>query len=77
MTHVKDCKAHLFKTITISIVISAMDFYNMTESLDSMLHAERKIGEFITKEHSEWKFIVCKIRKRKCQVQRNSLAKLT
>ena len=61
----------------ISIVISAMNFYNMTESLDSTLHAEKKIGEFITKEHSEWKFTVWKIRKRKCQVQRNSLAELT
>lgn len=40
-----------------------------------MLHAERKIGEFITKEYSEWKFIVWKIRKRTCQVQTNSLAR--
>ena len=44
MTLVKDCKAHLLKTITISIVISTMDFYNKTERLETICMQKEKWG---------------------------------
>ena len=39
-------------TIMISIISSAIDFQNKTESLDTTLYTEGKSGEFFTKEHS-------------------------
>ena len=47
MTLVKDCKAHLFKTITISTVIRAIKQRDWKQFV-----CRNKNGEFITKEHS-------------------------
>ena len=47
MTLVKDCKAHLFKTITISTVIRAIKQRDWKQFV-----CRNKNGEYITKEHS-------------------------